>query len=138
MLPCSFTPYQIYVGDPCGGGLSCTSDGVCAARPERGQGCNAYAQNCTGQNVYCKPSESDPSLGTCTGPAAQNDRCATQLASGGVVSIPCDTGYCDTEGTLKCLPPSKSLGQECASNGECLSGRCAVQEDRSLRCAAAC
>ncbi len=135
---CAFTAYAVYVGDTCAAGLVCDASGQCGGRPSLGETCNPFSQACAGQNVYCKPAETSADQGTCTGPANVNERCASRLSDGQVVSIPCATGYCDTQTTLKCLPPSKPLGQVCASDGECLTGRCAVQEDRTLRCAAAC
>lgn len=135
---CAFTPYAVFVGDTCQAGLVCGPGGSCGGRPSLGETCDPYSQGCAGQNVYCKPAETSADTGTCTGPANVNERCASRLSDGQVISIPCATGYCDTQTTLKCLPPSKPLGQVCASNGECLSGRCAVGEDRTMRCAAAC
>jgi hypothetical protein len=136
---CPYTPYALYVGDPCQPGLVCAaSTNTCAGRPALGEACEPFSQACAGQNVYCKPSESAADLGTCTGPAGLNERCASRLDDGQVIAIPCQSGFCDTQTTLKCLPPSKQIGQVCTSGGECLSGRCAVQEDRTLRCAAAC
>lgn len=135
---CSFTAYASFVGDTCDASLTCNAGGVCVTRPQLGESCEVFSQACAGQDVHCKPSESLPSKGTCTGPAAQNERCASKLPNGEVVQIPCESGFCDTETTLKCLPPNKAVGQECGSGGECLSGRCAVQEDRTLRCAEAC
>lgn len=136
--PCAFTPYSFFLGDVCAAGSTCNPDGTCGVRPTLGEACSPFTQSCSGQEVYCKPSESGADTGTCTGPANLNDRCATRLSSGQAVQIPCSSGYCDTETTLKCLPPDKALGEECASDGECLSGRCAVQEDRTRRCADAC
>lgn len=135
---CAYTPYAAYLGDQCAPGTTCSAMSQCVIRPQLGEGCNPQTQACAGQDVYCKPAETAVDQGTCTGPSALNERCATRLMSGQVVTIPCESGWCDTETTLKCLPPNKQLGQVCASNGECLSGRCAVQEDRTLRCAEAC
>lgn len=137
-VECAFTPYSAYLGDQCAAGSTCDSTNLCTVRPVQGESCNPYTQSCGGQDIYCKPSETSVENGTCTGPAGLNDRCASRLQSGQTVQIPCESGYCDTETTLKCLPPDKALGQLCASNGECLSGRCAVQEDRTRRCADAC
>lgn len=137
-LGCQFTPYAVFLGDPCESGTACQQDNLCGKRPVLGDLCHPLAQSCGGQEVYCKPSETAADQGTCTGPAPLNQRCASRLDGDRTLSIPCESGWCDTETTLKCLPPDKAVGQECASNGECLSGRCAVQEDRSLRCAEAC
>lgn len=95
-------------------------------------------RSCSGVNVYCKASQTVPDQGTCTGSAGLNERCASRLDSGQVIQIPCETGHCDTETTLNCLPASRGIGEPCGSDGECLSGRCAVQEDQSLRCAPSC
>ncbi|MBX5484185.1 MAG: hypothetical protein IRZ16_20350 [Myxococcaceae bacterium] len=137
-LGCSYTPYSLYVGDVCESGTSCDPSGLCSVQPTLGEACNPFSQACAGKDVYCKPSETVPDKGTCTTAAAQNERCATQLDDGSVIQIPCESGFCDSETTLKCRPPDKQLGQECGSDGECLSGRCALQEDRTFRCANAC
>lgn len=137
-LGCAFSPYAVFLGDPCEAGTACQQNNLCGTRPVLGELCHPLAQTCAGQEVYCKPSETTEDQGTCTGPAPLNQRCASRLDGDRTIQIPCETGWCDTETTLKCLPPDKAVGQDCASNGECLSGRCAVQEDRTLRCAAAC
>lgn len=136
--PCFFTPYATFLGDTCLPGTTCGVENRCEIRPVLGEACNPETQPCAGQDVYCKPSETVANRGTCTGPAPLNQRCATRLDNGQIVQIPCESGWCDTDTTLNCLPPNKQIGQACASDGECLSGRCAVQEDRTLRCAEAC
>lgn len=137
--PCAYTQYQVYLGDVCGPGLNCNSDGLCVARPVLGEACNPQTQACADFKVYCKPSATSLTQGTCAGAPGLEERCATLLDNGDVVAIPCDTGYCDKDpSVLKCRPAFKGIGQTCESNGECLSDRCAVQEDRSLRCAQSC
>lgn len=135
---CPYTPFGAFVGDQCASGTTCDTTNRCVVQPSRGEACNPFTQSCSGLDVYCKPSQTAADQGTCTGPSAQGERCATLLSNGDAVQIPCESGYCDTQTTLNCLPPSKALGELCASDGECLSGRCAVQEDRTLRCAQAC
>jgi hypothetical protein len=138
---CLFTPFAVFMGDPCAAGLACGQDFKCNVRPVLGEGCDPQTQGCVGFGNYCKPSATSLTQGTCTGAPGLDERCATRLTDGRIVSIPCDTGYCDSEGqgaTLKCRPAFKAISQTCTSNGECLSDRCAVQEDRSLRCATSC
>lgn len=135
---CPYTPYALYVGDQCIAGTGCVeATSKCTAAPRLGQGCAPSQQNCAGAEVYCKPTGSGD-VGTCTGPVSVGDRCAFDLDATRSVTIPCRTGYCDTSGTQACRAPSKQLGAICASDGECVSGRCAVQEDRTLKCAPAC
>ena len=136
--PCAFNPWAVFLGEQCEPGTTCDPAHACRPRPELGQACSPSTQSCSGNGVHCKPSPSNPDQGTCTRSAALNERCATRVDDARVVQIPCESGWCDTNDTLKCLPPSRAVGQECSSDGECLSRRCAVQEDRSLRCADAC
>jgi hypothetical protein len=86
--------------------------------------------------VYCKPTGSGD-VGTCTGPAGLGDRCAFAIDAQRTVRIPCSTGYCDKT-TQLCRPASKPVNALCEEDGECLTNRCAVQQDRTLRCAQAC
>ncbi len=135
---CPYTPYAAYVGDQCGAGLSCAADTkTCAKVPVQGEPCTPSVQNCAGVSVYCKPTGGGD-VGVCSGPVSVGDRCAFQLDATRIVRIPCATGACDAANTLTCRPPSKSVGAPCAENGECLSNRCAVQQDRTYRCANAC
>ena len=137
-VTCTFNPYAVFLGEQCEAGTTCGAAGACTVRPELGGACSPFAQSCSGNGVHCKPSQSNPDNGTCTRSAALNERCAAKLDDARIVQIPCESGWCDTEDSLNCQPPSRALGQECTSDGECLSGRCAVQEDRTLRCAEAC
>lgn len=135
---CSQTVYQLYVGDQCRAGFECARDSSkCKPVPESGQACLPSVQNCAGVNVYCKPTGSGD-VGICTGPSGSGERCAFELDAERKVTIPCTSGYCDTDSTLTCRPSSKPIGAECKQDGECNSGRCAVQQDRTLRCAMGC
>jgi hypothetical protein len=134
---CGYTRYAFYVGDSCASSLTCLSEGTCGTRPSLGEPCDPATQACAGLEVYCKPAGTSGE-GQCTGPANEGDRCAFPLDATRVVQIPCKRGYCDADGSQTCKPADKALGQECTSNAECLSGRCTVQEDQSLRCAQAC
>ncbi len=135
---CFGSPYSTYVGDQCSAGTYCApAVQKCTPVPSLGQGCTPSAQTCEGLKVYCKPSGSGDT-GTCAGPANQGEHCAFAIDANTTLSIPCATGWCDTKTTLTCRPPNKGLGLVCAEDGECQSSRCAVQQDRSMRCAAAC
>lgn len=135
---CPKTQYARYVGDQCSPGLTCDqTSGRCGSLPKLGENCTPSIQNCEGYGVYCKPTGGGDT-GTCTGPAAQGDRCAFTLDANRTVSIPCSSGYCDRTSTQQCRPPSKPTGALCEEDGECITGRCAVQQDRTLRCATAC
>lgn len=135
---CPYTPYALYVGDQCKAGTGCVeATSKCTKAPKLGESCAPSQQACAGSNVYCKPTGSGD-IGTCTGPVTIGDRCAFDIDATRSVTIPCRTGYCDSGGTQSCRAASKQLGAICAANGECLSGRCAVQEDRTLKCAPAC
>jgi hypothetical protein len=134
---CSSTLYALYVGDPCIAGTACsTSTNKCDAIPTMGEACDPAAQTCAGVGVYCKPSGT--SSGQCTGPAGIGDRCAFQVDANNVVTIPCQSGFCDTTSTFTCRPAFVPDHQSCTQDGECVSGRCAVQQDRTLQCAMAC
>lgn len=144
---CQYSQYSAYIGDTCAPGLTCRprpvdggppSAGVCEKLPNLGDPCRATAQDCTGLEVYCKPDGPNSEIGTCTGPADPGDRCAFKIDPSNTVSIPCTQGFCDSGKSLVCLAPNKGLGQVCTSDGECLSNRCAVQEDSTLKCAEAC
>jgi hypothetical protein len=135
---CTYNPWAVFLGEQCESGTTCDVGGTCSARPQLGEACNPATQSCAGSGVYCKPSQTNPDNGTCTRSAQLNERCATRVDDARIVQIPCAEGWCDTEDTLNCQPPSKPVGQECSSDGECLSSRCAVQEDRTRRCAEAC
>ncbi len=135
---CALSSWAVFLGESCEAGTTCDPAGRCSPRPELGEACNPSSQSCTGNGVYCKPSSSSPENGTCTRSAALHERCATRIDDARIIQIPCESGWCDTNGTLNCQPPSKAVGQDCSSDGECLSRRCAVQEDRTLRCADAC
>jgi hypothetical protein len=135
---CPYTAYAVYVGDQCVAGTGCTAaTSKCAPAPRLGEGCAPSQQNCAGASVYCKPTGSGD-IGTCTGPVTIGDRCAFAIDATRTVTIPCRTGYCDANGTQACRAPVKQLGAVCASNGECVTNRCAVQEDRTMKCAPAC
>ncbi len=135
---CHGSPYSVFVGDQCVPGASCElSTGICKTAPTRGQPCTPSRSACVGVDTFCKPSGSGDT-GTCTGPAALNEPCAVAIDATTVVSIPCARGWCDRVNTLTCRPPSKPLNAECGEDAECMSGRCAVQSDRKLRCTEAC
>jgi hypothetical protein len=135
---CYGSRYSLYVGDQCKAGSSCElSTGICKPTPTRGQPCTPSRNTCTGVDTYCKPSGSGD-VGTCAGPAAMNEPCAYAVDADTIVSIPCASGWCDRVNTLTCRPASKPLNAVCAENAECMSGRCAVQPDRMLRCTEAC
>jgi hypothetical protein len=132
---CQPTIYSLYVGDPCAAGTACNlTTRLCTAVPKLGENC-APTQTCAGVNVYCKPSGID--TGSCTGPASVGDRCAFSIDATRSVQIPCSSGFCDAM-LQTCRAPYKQEREECAQDGECRSGRCAVQQDRSKRCAMAC
>ncbi|MFZ5469960.1 MAG: Dickkopf N-terminal cysteine-rich domain-containing protein [Myxococcota bacterium] len=135
---CLHTPYALYVGDQCEAGTYCDkAANQCSPTPTLGDACTVSSQTCSGLEVYCKPGGSGD-FGTCTGPAGQGERCAFPVDATRVVTVPCASGYCDAETTLTCRAPNKLVGQPCQSDGECISNRCAVQEDRTLECAQAC
>jgi hypothetical protein len=135
---CPYTRYALYLGDQCKAGTGCeSSSSKCKVAPKLGEPCAPSQQRCQGLNVFCKPSGSGD-LGTCAGPAGIGDRCAFSVDANRTVTIPCRTGFCDATGTQACRAPSKQIGTLCASDGECISGRCAVQEDRTMKCANAC
>jgi hypothetical protein len=134
---CSATIYSLYVGDPCKAGTSCSSTThKCVAIPALGDTCDPAAQTCAGVGVYCKPSGSN--TGQCTGPAGIGETCAFKIDAMTTVTIPCSSGFCDVQSSLTCLAPIRGDKQECTQDGECTSGRCAVQQDRTMRCAMAC
>jgi hypothetical protein len=135
---CPSNPYQLYTGDQCQQGTVCdTGTSKCLPAPKQSEACTPSSQACLGVGVYCKPSGSGD-VGTCTGPASVGERCAFEIDATRKVTVPCSSGYCDTVSTLSCQPASRQFGAECAEDGECQSGRCAVQQDRTLRCAMAC
>ncbi len=135
---CSATRYQLYVGDQCGQGTICNADTKkCQPAPKQGEDCTPSSQACVGVGIYCKPSGAGD-VGRCTGPASTGERCAFELDATRKVTVPCSTGYCETVSTLSCQPASKTIQAICTEDGECMSGRCAVQQDRTLRCAQAC
>jgi hypothetical protein len=134
---CLPSAYSVFVGDPCQSGTRCNATTKkCTAIPKLGDPCDPTSQTCAGVNVFCKPSGGD--MGNCTGPASQGDRCAFSIDAAHSVTIPCSTGFCDIESTLSCRAPFRALNELCNEDGECMSGRCAVQQDRSMRCAIAC
>jgi hypothetical protein len=135
---CQPTSYGAFVGDGCGPGVSCREQTrTCQALPQRGESCTPSKQDCTGFGVHCKPTGSGD-VGVCASPPGTGDRCAVRLDESRVISIPCATGYCDRDVTLQCRPPSRPTGSVCAEDGECISGRCVPQPDRTLRCAPPC
>lgn len=135
---CPRTSYSAFIGDQCAPGLSCNqTTRQCATLPERGQVCTPSKQDCSGFQVYCKPSGSGD-VGVCAGPPATGELCATRLDASRTVSIPCATGFCEKEVTMQCRPPSRTTGSVCKEDGECISGRCVPQPDRTLRCAPPC
>jgi hypothetical protein len=132
---CSATIYSLYVGDPCVAGTSCSSTThKCAPIPKMGDACDPAAQVCAGVGVYCKPSGTN--TGQCTGPAGIGDHCAFTIDANTTVTIPCSSGFCDV--TQTCRAAFRPDKDECKQDGECVSGRCAVQQDRTMRCAPAC
>lgn len=135
---CLPTIYATYVGDQCTSGTYCSFTWQkCTLTPSLGEPCTPSSQSCAGLNVYCKPSGSGD-FGTCTGPAGLGERCAFQVDATRTLTVPCASGYCDRETTSTCRAANKQLGEICQSDGECLSDRCTVQQDRTLRCAPAC
>lgn len=135
---CRASAYSAFIGDQCAPGLSCNDVAKkCQALPERGQSCTPSRANCAGFEVYCKPTGSGD-VGVCAGAAVQGDRCATKLSDGKIVQVPCATGFCETEVTMQCRPPSKPTGSQCKQDGECISGRCVPQADQTLKCAPPC
>ncbi len=134
---CAHTPYSLFVGDTCRAGTRCGEDSRCGVPPTRGGTCNAAEQDCEGAGLYCKPSGSGD-VGTCTGPAPLGERCAFTLDDSRTIEIPCASGYCDLETTLSCREANRQVSQDCTRDGQCVSNRCAVQEDRARRCAPAC
>lgn len=135
---CAATPYQAFVGDQCEAGTGCSQETMkCRANPGRGEACTPSEASCSGVDTYCKPAGSGD-VGTCTGPAGLGERCVFELDAQRRIRIPCTSGACDLVSTLTCRPPTKALNNECTEDGECTSGRCAVQQDRTLRCAPPC
>jgi hypothetical protein len=121
----------------CTAGTECSLDSsTCVDIPKKGEPCSPATQGCAGVGVYCKPTGA--SSGICTDAAGLGDRCAYAIDPMNTISIPCAMGYCDTMSTLTCRPSFKQLGNKCASDGECISDRCAVQQDQTLACAMAC
>ncbi|MBI3182011.1 MAG: hypothetical protein HYZ28_07685 [Myxococcales bacterium] len=135
---CPYTPYASYVGDQCIPGTYCSSaTRKCEAAPALGESCAPSSQSCEGVDVFCKPSGSGDT-GTCARAPNIGEECAFKVDDGRTVSIPCSSGWCDDEGTLRCLEANKQIGELCRSDGECRSNRCAVQQDRTLKCAQEC
>ncbi len=135
---CPFTPYAHYVGDQCGAGLACSAiSKTCEHLPAQGETCTPSTQDCAGFQLACRPSGSTDT-GLCAGPVEVGGRCVFVLDGARTIEVPCATGACDVAGSGTCRPPSRSTGAPCTRDGECLSGRCAVQQDRTLRCAVAC
>lgn len=135
---CARTVYAAFVGETCQPGLSCRElTQQCGALPVRGEPCTPSKQDCSGFEVFCKPTGSGD-VGVCTGPATIGETCAVKIDASRVISIPCTSGFCDRELTLQCRSPSRSLGAVCKQDGECISGRCVPQPDRTLRCAPPC
>ena len=135
---CPQTRYARFVGDQCSPGLTCReTTNQCEALPQRGQSCTPSKQDCSGFQIYCKPS-GGADVGVCTGPAAQGELCAYRVDASKTVSIPCSSGFCEKEVTLQCRPPSRTTGSLCKEDGECISGRCVPQPDMTLKCAPPC
>ncbi|MBX7113425.1 MAG: hypothetical protein K1X64_03745 [Myxococcaceae bacterium] len=135
--PCTGTPYTLFVGDMCEPGSYCDdTQHTCVTPPKLGEPCLPSLQNCAGVNMYCKPVSGDQ--GVCVGKVSQGERCAFDLDATRTVVIPCGSGYCDKQTTQTCRAAHKALNEMCESAGECLSNRCAVQSDRTLRCANPC
>lgn len=135
---CPFSPYARLLGDQCGPGLACRPDSKkCKKLPVQGEACTPSIQDCSGFTVYCKPSGAGD-VGVCTGPVGIGETCAFSIDAATQVTIPCATGACDAQATLTCRPPAKPNGALCRESGECLSGRCAVQQDQTMRCAPGC
>src|SRR5262249_7890381 len=134
---CLPTAYSVYVGDVCEAGTLCdVKQRKCLAIPKQGDNCAPSTQSCAGVNVYCKPSGID--TGVCTGPAGPGERCAFALDATNTISIPCATGFCDTQSTLPCRAAYKQPKDPCTADGECVTNRCVVQQDRTMKCAMAC
>ncbi len=135
---CRGSVYAQFIGEQCAAGSSCNlTTNICKLAPSRGQSCTPSRNDCAGVDVYCKPS-GNGDVGTCTGPANLTEPCAFAIDPTTTVSIPCSSGYCDRVNTLTCRPSTKPLGALCEEDAECMSGRCAVQQDRTLRCTEAC
>lgn len=135
---CPQTAYAAFVGDQCAPGLSCRdTTNQCSTLPERGQSCTPSKQNCSGFQVYCKPSGSGD-VGVCAGPANEGETCAVRVDASRTVAIPCASGFCEKEVTLQCRAASLRMGSICKEDGQCLDGRCIPQPDMTLRCAPPC
>ncbi len=135
---CPATVYERFVGTQCAAGLRCDPDTrTCAPRPQLGQPCAPSRADCDGVGVSCQPT-GGTDRGLCTGPADQGARCAFVIDRSRTVTIPCNGGFCDAESTLRCQPPTRPLGALCDEPGQCASGRCAVQQDATRRCAQGC
>ncbi|MDP2271390.1 MAG: hypothetical protein Q8K32_11705 [Archangium sp.] len=135
---CPQTAYAAFVGDQCAAGLTCRdTTNQCSTLPERGQSCTPSKQNCSGFQVSCKPSGSGD-VGVCTGPASEGETCAVRIDASRTVAIPCASGFCEKEVTLRCRAPYLRLNSICKEDGECLDGRCVPQADMKLRCAPPC
>lgn len=132
---CSYTRYAIYVGDECASGLSCDAkEKKCRRRPKNGEACTVDVQNCVGDNVYCKPDETG--AGKCGAAPGIGETCRIELQTF-PLTLPCRDGYCDTD-TKVCTAANAREGAACYSNAQCLTGRCVVQQDKSLKCGKRC
>jgi hypothetical protein len=135
---CDYSTYANYLGTECQAGAVCGADGKCDVIPQLGQNCIPSAQACAGDQVYCRPSGPTSDTGTCTGPSSVGQRCAFQIDANNTVQIPCVNSYCEAQNTFVCLAANTANGAICTQDGECTSGRCAVQQDRTMRCEPAC
>lgn len=133
---CVFTPFGSYVGETCEGGEVCAKTNSCTKLGARGESCIPGTSSCSGVDVFCKPSPGG-ATGTCSGPVGIGETCGVRIDDQRTFFIPCSSGYCDPT-TLACRAADKALGELCTSDAECSSSRCAVQQDRTLRCAPAC
>ena len=132
---CSFTPYTIYVGDECAAGLSCDEKtGKCLKRPRNGEACTLAVQNCLGDYVYCKPDETGG--GKCGGAPGIGEACSIDLGTF-PVQLPCRDGYCDKD-TKRCTAANAKEGATCYVDAQCLTARCIVQDDKTLKCGKRC
>lgn len=134
---CSFTPFALYVGEECGPGLTCDPvTNSCVRRPHEGEPCSLQAQNCIGEGIHCKPTETGG--GICGIAPGIGEGCNIDLGEGQFpLVLPCRDGYCDPDSGV-CTPANAQEGQVCVADAQCLTGRCVAQDDQTLRCGKRC
>lgn len=134
---CSFTQFAIYVGEECAPGLTCdATTETCVPRPHEGERCSLQAQNCIGEGIFCKPEETGG--GICGLAPGIGEGCNIDLGEGQFpLVLPCRDGYCDPDSDV-CTPANASEGEPCTADTQCLTGRCVVQQDKSLKCGKRC